>query len=159
MVLEYVGGGDCQQLLRSSTQPISEAFVVKLIFQLFSVLNYCHARGILHCDIKPENMMLTQPKSRGLPDLKVIDFGLTHRIDQPSRDFVGTPSYMAPEIVKGTVAYTIKADIWSVGVTACELLACKAPFGRPSDYKGKIEPVLQNIRNFRRFKDIERKLA
>merc|ERR1719171_1730295 len=104
-------------------------------------------------------MMLTQPSNRGLPDLKVIDFGLTHRIDQPSRDFVGTPSYMAPEIVKGTVAYTVKADMWSVGVTACELLSAKAPFGRPSDYKGKIDPVLQNIRDYRRFKDIERKLA
>merc|ERR1719326_1562925 len=68
MVLEYVGGGDCQQLLRSSRSPQSEAFIAKLIWQLLSVLNYCHARGILHCDIKPENMMLTQPSSKGLPD-------------------------------------------------------------------------------------------
>jgi Ca2+-binding EF-hand superfamily protein len=121
---------------------------------------YVHARGILHCDIKPENMMLTQPRGKGeLPDCKVIDFGLTHRIDQPTRDFVGTPSYMAPEIVKGTVAYTVKADMWSVGITAVELLAAKAPFGRPSDYKGKIEPVLQNIRDYRRFRDIERRLT
>merc|ERR1719359_458718 len=141
MVLEYVGGGDCQQLLRSSKQTaIAEAFVAKLIWQLLSVLCYCHARGILHCDIKPENMMLTQPTKGNLPDCKVIDFGLTHRIDQPTRDFVGTPSYIAPEIVKGTVAYTVKADVWSVGITTCELLAAKAPFGRPSDYKGKIDP-------------------
>jgi len=104
-------------------------------------------------------MMLTQATKGALPDCKVIDFGLTHRIDQPTRDFVGTPSYMAPEIVKGTVAYTVKADIWSVGVTACELLASKSPFGRPSDYKGKIDPVLQNIREYRRFKDVERKLT
>jgi calcium-dependent protein kinase len=160
MVLEYVGGGDCQQLLRSSAKPQSEAFIAKLIWQLLSVLCYCHARGILHCDIKPENMMLTPPKTKGeMPDCKVIDFGLTHRIDQPTRDFVGTPSYMAPEIVKGTVAYTVKADLWSTGVTACELLATKAPFGRPSDYKGKIDPVLQNIRDYRRFKDIEKRLA
>jgi len=159
MVLEYVGGGDCQQLLRHSKTPQPEAFIAKLIWQLLSVLNYCHARGILHCDIKPENMMLTQASKGSVPDCKVIDFGLTHRIDQPTRDFVGTPSYMAPEIVKGTVAYTVKADIWSVGITACELLAGKAPFGRPSDYKGKIEPVLQNIRSFRRFKDIEAKLS
>merc|ERR1719426_757583 len=124
MVLEYVGGGDCQQLLRSKSQSTAlknEAFVGKLIWQLLNVLNYCHDRGILHCDIKPENMMLTS----------------------------GT---------KGNVAYTIKADIWSVGVTACELLAGKAPFGRPSDYKGKIESVLQNIRNYRRFKDIDSRL-
>lgn len=60
MVLEYVGGGDCQQLLRSSPKPQSEAFVAKLIWQLLGVLTYCHARGVLHCDIKPENMMLTQ---------------------------------------------------------------------------------------------------
>jgi Ca2+-binding EF-hand superfamily protein len=65
---------------------------------------------------------------------------------------------MAPEIVKGTVSYTVKADVWSVGVTTCELLASKAPFGRPSDYKGKIEPVLQNIRDFNRFGNIEKKL-
>merc|ERR1719201_2866603 len=160
MVLEYVGGGDCQQLLRASGKtPQSEAFIAKLVWQLLSVLCYCHERGILHCDIKPENMMLTNPRGRGeLPDCKVIDFGLTHRIDKPTRDFVGTPSYMAPEIVKGTVAYTVKADMWSVGVTACELLAAKAPFGRPSDYKGKIDPVLQNIRDYREFKDIAKKL-
>lgn len=160
MVLEYVGGGDCQQLLRSTAKSQTEAFIGKLIWQLLSVLNYCHSRGILHCDVKPENMMLTQPRGKGeLPDCKVIDFGLTHRIDQPTRDFVGTPSYMAPEIVKGTVAYTVKADIWSVGITTCELLAAKAPFGRPSDYKGKIEPVLQNIRDFSRFRQIEQRLA
>jgi hypothetical protein len=114
--------------------------------------------GILHCDIKPENMMLTQG-GVGLPDCKLIDFGLTHRIDQPSRDFVGTPSYMAPEIVLGTAAYTIKADLWSVGVTACELLAARPPFGRPQDYNGSFEPVLENIRRYRRFRDIEDTLS
>merc|ERR1719157_216046 len=63
MVLEYVGGGDCQQLLRSSAKAQSEAFIAKLISQVLSVLSYCHARGIMHCDIKPDNIMLTAPKS------------------------------------------------------------------------------------------------
>jgi len=53
----------------------------------------------------------------------------------------------------------VKADVWSVGVTACELLAAKSPFGRPSDYKGKIEPVLEHIRRYRRFADIDKRLA
>lgn len=157
MVLEYVGGGDCQQLLRSFAKPQTEPFLAKLIWQLLSAVNYCHIRGILHCDIKPENMMLTCPRD-GMPDCKLIDFGLCHRIDVPTRDFVGTPSYMAPEIVKGTVCYTVKADLWSAGVTACELLATKAPFGRPNDFKGKIDPVLKNIKAYRQWKDIEERL-
>jgi len=164
MVLEFVSGGDCHQLLRSAENPQNEGFIAKIIGQLLGVLCYCHARGILHCDVKPENMMLTQVSGGGMPDCKVIDFGLAHRIDRPPRDFVGTPSYMAPEIVKGTYAYTIKSDVWSAGVTACELLASQTPFGKPQDYKGfdirqKMEPVLQNIRTYARFQDVETRLA
>jgi len=156
LVLEYFGGGDCQQLMRKDKRPQAETFVAKLISQLLLALSYCHTRGIVHCDVKPENMMLTVPRHPyDTPDCKVIDFGLTHRIDEPTRDFVGTPSYMAPEIVKGTIHYTLKADLWSVGVTACELLSQKAPFGRPCEYKGKIDPVLEKIKKCTAFADVE----
>jgi len=162
LVLEFAGGGDCQQLIKSG-KPQREPFITKLIWQLLSALCYCHARGILHCDIKPENMMLTKPTASTLgtsyPDCKLIDFGLAHTIEHPTMDFIGTPSYMALEIVKGTAAYTVKADIWSVGVTACELLALTTPFGTPRDYKGNMEPVLQNIRNYSSYRDIENALS
>jgi len=160
MVLEYVDGGDLEELLHSSAKPLSEALIAKLISQVLSALSCCHARGIIHCDIKPDNMMLTSPSSgQGMPDCKLIDFGLTQRMDQPSYDFIGTPAYMAPEIVMGTAPFTVKADIWSVGVTACELLASVPPFGRPFDHEGDAEPVLQKIRNFARFQDIESRLC
>jgi len=104
--------------------------------------------------------MLALPShGQGMPDCKVIDFGLTHRVDQPSYDLFGTPSYVAPELIAGTSAFTIKADIWSVGVTACELLASMAPFGSPENHGGDVEPVLQKVRNFARFQDIESRLC
>jgi len=154
LILEYIAGGDCSGLLEGSDRTLSEARVARLIHQLLVAVNCCHARGIFHRDLKPQNMMLTRSLGAwGSPNLKVIDFGLAARA-RSSRDFVGTPAYMPPEVLAGTVDYTSQADMWSIGVTAAELLAGEPPFGRPEDFSGDMEPVFENIRRFGSFDDI-----
>lgn len=157
LILEYIAGGDCSGLLQASGS-LSEGRVASLIHQLLVATSYCHAKGIVHRDIKPQNMMLTRSVGAwGTPSLKVIDFGLA-ACAQKSRDFVGTPAYMPPEVLDGTVDYTSQADIWSIACTAVELLAGAPPFGTPEDHGGDMEPVFAGIRAYRDFTDVEERL-
>jgi len=110
--------------------------VAHLMYQLLAALDYCHLRSVVHRDIKPPNMMILYPKEGGHPDLKLIDFGLSEKGSE-MRDYVGSPLYMAPEIHRRST-YTSKADIWSAGITAMELLAGKIWFPMPyADSIGK----------------------
>lgn len=130
LILEYIPGGDCADLIKNAAQPLQESLVGRLVYQLLVALAYCHLRGVAHRDIKPMNMMVLYPPDGGEPDCKLIDFGLSERGAREMRDYVGSPKYMAPEI-HNRATYTSRADIWSAGVTALELLVGDVPFGGP----------------------------
>merc|ERR1719454_1318888 len=100
-----------------------------MMYQLLISLEYCHAQGIVHRDVKPENMMLTQSVTEWeKANCKLIDFGLAD--SKPKKDLlVGTLAYIAPEIIRFE-EHTAKVDIWSAGVTAFELLSGRLPFGK-----------------------------
>jgi serine/threonine protein kinase len=108
--------------------------------QLFEVVSYLHTQGIVHRDLKPENILFVQ---KNLLDLKIIgnnynflrntslDFGLAKEL-QPGeviskQEFVGTPAYMAPEIIR-QIGYSFPADLWSLGVIMYTLIFGIAPF-------------------------------
>mmetsp|Transcript_102672 Transcript_102672/g.203830 ORF Transcript_102672/g.203830 Transcript_102672/m.203830 type:complete len:616 (-) Transcript_102672:12-1859(-) len=153
LILEYIAGGDCGGMLEVSGT-LSEARVTRLVHQLLVAVNCIHIRGIMHRDLKPQNMMLTRTLGPwDSPLLKLIDFGLAAHT-RYSRDFVGTPAYMPPEVLAGIEDYTSQADMWSIGVIAAELLAGEPPFGKPDDFDGDMEPVFDNIRKYRQFEDI-----
>lgn len=83
---------------------------------------------IMHRDIKPSNVLVN---SRG--QIKLCDFGVSSELDNSVADtFVGTGTYMAPERIQGS-PYTVKSDVWSVGLTLMELAIGKFPFGNNSD--------------------------
>lgn len=137
LILEYIPGGSCGSLLKKRWhQPLSEPLVARFVRQTLQAVAHSHGRGIVHRDLKPEHMMLTTAKLDGVPDCKIIDFGLAAHYGSSgtglhSRELtqrVGTPAYMAPEVADRDAAYTSKADIWSVGVSALELLIGKRPF-------------------------------
>lgn len=139
LILEYIAGGSCGGLLKKrSRQPLPEHIVARFVRQMLEAVAYSHGKGVVHRDLKPEHMMLTKTSmslSDGVPDIKIIDFGLAARYSGSDmghsrglRQRVGTPCYMAPEVVDKATAYTSKADIWSVGVSALELLTGKRPF-------------------------------
>lgn len=93
--------------------------------KLIRAIAHCHDCGISHRDIKPENILIDKND-----EIKLIDFGLSKHLDRNIRTFktrVGTPSYMAPEVVLGR-NYDFKCDIWSIGVLMYHLLSNQVPF-------------------------------
>ena len=112
-------GGELKDLMvkRSKMGKIFQEGEVQIIaWQLKFVLNYIHGQNIVHRDIKPENIMLHVEGDEKLT-IKLGDFGFSSYFahDKKLDLYLGSPSYMAPEIIKG-LGYDEKVDIWSAGV-------------------------------------------
>ena len=95
-----------------------------------------HALGVLHRDIKPDNLFLT--KEQGRTTVKVLDFGVAELVRSVDANgpLVGTLEYLAPEVVLGERAPSARSDIFSLGVTAYRCLAGAAPF--PAENMGQL---------------------
>ncbi len=131
IAMQYVEGESLADRLRHSPMSLDE--VQGVARQVCEALEAAHARGILHRDIKPQNIMLT-PSGRVI----VLDFGLASfaeseglsRLTQTGQ-VVGTPSYMSPEQISAG-ELDERSDIFSFGVLLFELLTSRCPFSRPS---------------------------
>ena len=124
---EFVDGGTLDQQLG---KPLPVEYVVEILQPVASALDYAHARGVVHRDVKPSNVLLARD---GHPLLS--DFGLA-RMMTPDADvtqagmILGTPQYMAPEQSLGEPGPA--SDIYSLGVVAYEMLTGRVPFSAPT---------------------------
>jgi serine/threonine protein kinase len=123
IVSEFVDGGTLAEKLNGAMK-VDE--VVALLAPIASALDYAHSQGVLHRDVKPSNIMLL---GDGTPVL--TDFGLAKLLESDTitvtGTVLGTPEYMAPELCSGEVAGP-RADIYSLGVVAYEMLTARVPF-------------------------------
>eukprot|EP00358_Blepharisma_japonicum_P002185 CAMPEP_0202955304 /NCGR_PEP_ID=MMETSP1395-20130829/51696_1 /ASSEMBLY_ACC=CAM_ASM_000871 /TAXON_ID=5961 /ORGANISM="Blepharisma japonicum, Strain Stock R1072" /LENGTH=484 /DNA_ID=CAMNT_0049671735 /DNA_START=196 /DNA_END=1650 /DNA_ORIENTATION=+ len=124
LVMEYCSGGDlCDYLIQKEV--LTEKEVSALMKQIFSAVNHLHSLKICHRDIKPENFLLAN--SIGEPEVKLTDFGMSVKFgDDKMKSMVGTPYFVAPEVLKGR--YGKECDIWSAGVLMYFMLSGKHPF-------------------------------
>lgn len=130
IITEFCSGGELFDRIISGDM-ISEAVAAEYMQQILSVLVYLHDRNIAHRDLKPENLLMTNPSKEA--GIKVIDFG-SSKIFRPGEimlERVGTPYYIAPEVLKNR--YTEKCDIWSAGVIMYIMLCGFPPFGGNTD--------------------------
>jgi serine/threonine protein kinase len=110
---------------------------INLLMQLLQALAYLHHRSVIHCDLKPSNVLVAE---RGV---KVLDFGLSMfggQLNETMSTTAGTLAYMAPEVLAGAPP-TVVADLYAVGVIAFELMVGRHPFNR-NDLSRLIHQVL-----------------
>jgi serine/threonine protein kinase len=131
VVYEYLEGEDLARVL-AARGPLDIAFAADLILGACEALAVAHARGIVHRDIKPPNLFLTE-RPDGSPLLKVLDFGIakvgwSDGAMTSRRAILGSPRYMSPEQLRSSATVDARADVWSLGVTLFELVSGEAPF-------------------------------
>ncbi|KAJ6714275.1 SERINE/THREONINE-PROTEIN KINASE FRAY2 [Salix viminalis] len=132
VVMPFMAEGSCLHLMKIAYQEgFEESAIGSILKETLKALEYLHRQGHIHRDVKAGNILLD---TNGI--VKLADFGVSACMfdtgdRQRSRNtFVGTPCWMAPEVLQPGSGYNSKADIWSFGITALELAHGHAPFSK-----------------------------
>ena len=125
-VMRYMSGGSLSDLIKQGPFSLRDAALI--IERLASALDYAHARGIIHRDIKPDNVLFDGSSNPYLSDFGVAKFTET-RVSATGREVIGTPAYISPEQALGEDV-DHRADIYGLGAMLYEMLTGERPFGK-----------------------------
>lgn len=128
--MELVHGPTLRAELRHG--PLPQARAIGLLRQICKGLDAAHKAGVVHRDVKPDNIVITTRAGRS-DAVKLLDFGIAAMMGEDLRPMsAGTPHYLAPELVAGAT-FDRRADVYAVGCTAYEMLVGRPPFGALGD--------------------------
>lgn len=138
IIMEFIPGGDLSDLMEGGPLPWTE--VASLVIPIARALAYAHSQGVIHCDVKPSNILLQQARWPLLADFGLLKLlGQTHNFGIMS----GTPAYVSPEQATGE-GVTAKSDMYSLGVVLYELLAGRLPFHADSPSQLILQRLLES---------------
>ena len=131
LVIDLLEGSDLGTLLEQAG-PLSTTSAVTYIIGAAKGVGEAHAHGIVHRDLKPANIFLARNR-RGQDVVKVLDFGVAKVLgivesEERAREVIGSPHYIAPEQLRGSVAVTPRTDVWALGVVLYRAITDTFPF-------------------------------
>jgi serine/threonine protein kinase len=138
MVMEYLDGHDLRAMIRRHGR-LPPAVAIDFAIQICEGVAEAHAHGIVHRDLKPSNVFVTS-RADGSDLVKILDFGIS-KWSLPDSDLgegtetgiiLGSPKYMSPEQIFASSKVDARADIWSLGAIAYEMLSGRPPFDMPT---------------------------
>lgn len=139
IIMEYIDGITLKEYMEYRGQPLTYKETLHFITQILAALQHAHDRGIVHRDIKPQNMMLLSDSS-----IKVMDFGIARFSRSENQTMtdkaIGSVHYISPEQARGG-ATNAKADLYSVGVMMYEMLSGRLPFESDSPVSVAIKQI------------------
>jgi serine/threonine protein kinase len=134
MVMELVDGDALNRILFREKQ-LSARKACEIVLQVAEALHYIHKQGVVHCDIKTENILISEEEHEGKRSktvIKLLDFGLARSLNasRVSTSLSGTPHYVAPERIRGEPA-SPASDVYGVGILLYELVTGQVPWDGP----------------------------
>ncbi|CAM9327664.1 unnamed protein product [Chrysoparadoxa australica] len=159
LVMEYMDKGSCLHVMNSAKKKgkgdgMQEEWIAYVLKETLQGLNYFHQNGHIHRDIKAGNILLSKDGRVQLGDFGVAGWLVGYgKKRNTAKTFVGTPCWMAPEVMEQTEGYNQKADIWSVGITALELAKGFAPYANLEPMKVLMRTIEQDPPSLRSYSE------
>lgn len=125
IMMDFCGAGSVKDFVKHWTRPLLEEEIVAIMYYVLGGLDYLHSKSIIHRDLKSANILLTD---KG--EVKIADFGVSFQVNNTlakANTVIGTPLFMAPEALAAS-NYSEKADIWSLAITAIEMVEGVPPY-------------------------------
>jgi DNA-binding response OmpR family regulator len=140
LVMEYVKGHTLWDVMEQHG-PLALDSVLQIVYVCSDAISYAHRRGVLHRDLKPDNLLLDE---NGI--LKIIDFGIACLVNTQKLNeaIMGTPAYMSPEQIRGE-RLDARTDVYSMGVIVFELLAGQGPLPDDISFDDVLEKLPLNV--------------
>ena len=136
-LMDYIRGKELFDVIRD-IDILSKSQTLFYGASIMLAVRYLHQRKIVYRDIKPENVMVTE---NGY--IKIIDFGTAKDIEDKTKTTMGTPHYMAPEMILGA-GYSFEVDYWAIAICMYEFICGEVPFGDKSEDTMEIYLSIKN---------------
>ncbi|CAN8252878.1 unnamed protein product [Cochlearia groenlandica] len=134
LLLEYVSGGSIHDSIKNSGGKLPETTIRSYTCQILKGLMYLHGQGIVHCDVKSQNVMI------GEGTAKIGDLGCAKTEKDVNFEFSGTPAFMSPEVARGE-EQSFPADVWALGCTVIEMATGLSPWPEINDVVAAIYKI------------------